>query len=164
MQHDNGHNASKQGGTATATGREPPRVGHPTLGGRIVNRYRVPSPNQEAIRAAFQEKGWPHRIDNPLSPLPDPCRKGTAAFDDQVPQRQPGEPAHPLPRRRQPRRNRVGIRRRPDASHSPHRAKTYQNGVIFCFTPPPPRQIWAGMNDLAAPRSRPRVTPKPPHS
>ena len=45
------------------------------LGGRIVKRYRVPSPNQEAILAAFQEEGWPHHIDDPLSPLPDQCPK-----------------------------------------------------------------------------------------
>jgi hypothetical protein len=37
-----------------------------TLGGRIVKRYRVPSPNQQAILAAFEEEGWPRAIDDPL--------------------------------------------------------------------------------------------------
>jgi len=40
-----------------------------SVGGRIVKRYRVPSPNQEAVLAAFHEEGWPHRIDDPLPPL-----------------------------------------------------------------------------------------------
>ena len=26
----------------------------------------MPSPNQEAVLAAFEEEGWPHRIDDPL--------------------------------------------------------------------------------------------------
>ena len=45
------------------------------LGGEIVKRYRVPSPNQEAILAVFEEEGWPHRIDDPLSPAADQCPK-----------------------------------------------------------------------------------------
>lgn len=39
-----------------------------SVGGRIVKRYRVPSPNQEAVLAAFHEEGWPRRIDDPLPP------------------------------------------------------------------------------------------------
>jgi hypothetical protein len=44
------------------------------LGQRIVKRYRVPSINQEAVLSAFQEEGWPRRIDDPL-----PCRAGLKA-------------------------------------------------------------------------------------
>jgi hypothetical protein len=36
------------------------------VGGCIVKHYRLPSPNQEAILSAFQEEGWPCRIDDPL--------------------------------------------------------------------------------------------------
>lgn len=36
------------------------------LAGRLVKRFRVPSPNQEAVLAAFQEEAWPIRIDDPL--------------------------------------------------------------------------------------------------
>jgi hypothetical protein len=41
------------------------------VGQCVIKEYRVPSPNQEAVLAAFQEEGWPHRIDDPLSPLGD---------------------------------------------------------------------------------------------
>ncbi len=41
---------------------------------RIVKQFRVPSTNQEAVLAAFQEEGWPHRIDDPL-----PYRAGVKA-------------------------------------------------------------------------------------
>jgi len=36
--------------------------------GRLVKRFRVPSPNQERVLSAFQEEGWPARIDDPLPP------------------------------------------------------------------------------------------------
>ena len=41
------------------------------VGQCVIKEYRVPSPNQEAILAAFEEEGWPHRIDDPLSPHGD---------------------------------------------------------------------------------------------
>ena len=41
------------------------------LGADVVKRYKVPSPNQESILAAFQEEGWPSRIDDPLPPCND---------------------------------------------------------------------------------------------
>jgi hypothetical protein len=40
------------------------------LGRAVVKRFKVPAPNQEVILAAFQEEGWPVRIDDPLTPLP----------------------------------------------------------------------------------------------
>lgn len=47
------------------------------VGGVIVKRFKWRASNQEAILAAFQEDGWPARIDDPLSPLPetDPKRR-----------------------------------------------------------------------------------------
>lgn len=39
--------------------------------GLIVKRFKVPAPNQEMILAAFQEEGWPARIDDPLPPHRD---------------------------------------------------------------------------------------------
>jgi len=41
------------------------------IGRWIVKKFKVPSPNQEAILAAFQEEGWPSRIDDPLHPQPE---------------------------------------------------------------------------------------------
>ena len=41
------------------------------VGEMVVKEYRVLSPNQEAVLSAFQEEGWPHYIDDPLSPVPD---------------------------------------------------------------------------------------------
>jgi hypothetical protein len=38
------------------------------VGSLVVKEYRVRSPNQEAVLAAFEEEGWPHYIDDPLSP------------------------------------------------------------------------------------------------
>jgi hypothetical protein len=35
---------------------------------RIVKEFRVRSPNQESVLAAFEEEGWPRYIDDPLSP------------------------------------------------------------------------------------------------
>jgi hypothetical protein len=37
--------------------------------GKMVKWYRVPAENQETILAAFQEEGWPPRIDDPLGRL-----------------------------------------------------------------------------------------------
>ena len=34
--------------------------------GKLVKRYRVPARNQQAILGAFEEDGWPDRIDDPL--------------------------------------------------------------------------------------------------
>lgn len=36
--------------------------------GRIVKRFRWPAVNQEAILNAFEEDGWPERIDDPIPP------------------------------------------------------------------------------------------------
>lgn len=36
------------------------------LGERLVKQYKLPAPNQEAILAAFEEEGWPRRIDDPI--------------------------------------------------------------------------------------------------
>ncbi|MEI8211023.1 MAG: hypothetical protein WCI02_02665 [Planctomycetota bacterium] len=34
--------------------------------GRLIKQYRIPSANQTTILAAFEEDGWPPRIDDPL--------------------------------------------------------------------------------------------------
>jgi hypothetical protein len=36
--------------------------------GAVVKRFRGPAANQEALVAAFEEEGWPLRIDDPLPP------------------------------------------------------------------------------------------------
>ena len=41
------------------------------LGDRVVKRFRAPAPNQERVLAAFEEEGWPVRIDDPLPPVGD---------------------------------------------------------------------------------------------
>jgi hypothetical protein len=35
-------------------------------GGYLVKQFRLPAPNQELILSAFEEDGWPARIDDPL--------------------------------------------------------------------------------------------------
>jgi hypothetical protein len=52
--------------------RQELRFGH-----LIVKQYKVPAANQEMILAAFQEEGWPPRIDDPLPQHPhlDPKRR-----------------------------------------------------------------------------------------
>jgi len=41
------------------------------VNGLIVKQFKVPAPNQEMVLAAFEEDGWPTRIDDPLPPQPD---------------------------------------------------------------------------------------------
>jgi hypothetical protein len=38
------------------------------IGSIVIKRFKVPAANQEAILAAFEEEGWPTRIDDPLPP------------------------------------------------------------------------------------------------
>lgn len=47
------------------------------LGYLVVKRFKVPAPNQVMILAAFQEEGWPSRVDDPLAPRSeiDPKRR-----------------------------------------------------------------------------------------
>ena len=47
------------------------------ISGQLVKQFKLPSPNQETILMAFEEEGWPPRIDDPLpsSPLVDPKRR-----------------------------------------------------------------------------------------
>lgn len=41
------------------------------LGPTLVKQFRLPSPNQETILAAFEEEGWPSSLDDPLPPHPE---------------------------------------------------------------------------------------------
>jgi hypothetical protein len=41
------------------------------VGGQLVKAFKLPSPNQEMILMAFEEEGWPPRIDDPLPPHSD---------------------------------------------------------------------------------------------
>ncbi|MDY0166304.1 MAG: hypothetical protein RBS80_07155 [Thermoguttaceae bacterium] len=47
------------------------------VAGVMVKQFKVPAANQEAILAAFDEEGWPVRVDDPLPPHPeqDPKRR-----------------------------------------------------------------------------------------
>ncbi|MBS0210505.1 MAG: hypothetical protein JSS27_16295 [Planctomycetes bacterium] len=40
------------------------------LGSALIKQFKVPAPNQEMVLAAFEEEGWPVRIDDPLPPQP----------------------------------------------------------------------------------------------
>ena len=41
------------------------------LNATLIKRFKWPATNQEAVLCAFQEEGWPDRIDDPLRPLPE---------------------------------------------------------------------------------------------
>lgn len=41
------------------------------VNGQVVKRFKWPAANQEIVLNAFQEEGWPERIDDPLPPQPD---------------------------------------------------------------------------------------------
>ncbi len=41
------------------------------INGMVVKRFKWTAANQEAVLAAFEEEGWPHRIDDPLPPQPE---------------------------------------------------------------------------------------------
>ena len=45
------------------------------LGDVIVKRFKWPAGNQEQVLQAFQEEGWPAKIDDPLPPHPNICPK-----------------------------------------------------------------------------------------
>jgi hypothetical protein len=38
--------------------------------GQIIKQFKWQAVNQEAVLSAFQEEGWPARIDDPLAPMP----------------------------------------------------------------------------------------------
>jgi hypothetical protein len=42
------------------------------VGGRLVKRFRQPAVLQHAVLSAFQELGWPARMEDPLPPMDDP--------------------------------------------------------------------------------------------
>jgi hypothetical protein len=43
------------------------------FGGQLIKRFRCPAPNQQLILAAFQERAWIDRIDDPLPLSGDVC-------------------------------------------------------------------------------------------
>jgi hypothetical protein len=45
------------------------------IGPVLIKRFTIPSAGQEAILAAFEENGWPARIDDPLPSRDEPSRK-----------------------------------------------------------------------------------------
>jgi hypothetical protein len=45
------------------------------LGDQIVKHFAGPAPNQQAVLSAFQEKGWPPQIHNPIPPAPEQDQK-----------------------------------------------------------------------------------------
>lgn len=45
------------------------------IGSIVIKRFRVPAASQEAVLAAFEEEGWPPRIDDPLPPRSDQSPK-----------------------------------------------------------------------------------------
>jgi hypothetical protein len=66
---DNLHPANDDPSGTTGTALKPcwnSRRRELSLDGRVIKRYRVPAPNQEAILSAFEEEGWPEHIDDPL--------------------------------------------------------------------------------------------------
>ena len=45
------------------------------IGAAVIKRFKIPSAHEETILAAFEELGWPPRIDDPLPPCDDPSGK-----------------------------------------------------------------------------------------
>ena len=45
------------------------------LGNLLVKQFKWPAENQERVLNAFQEEGWPQRIDDPIMPDPKICPK-----------------------------------------------------------------------------------------
>lgn len=45
------------------------------LGDVVIKKFKWPAANQEQILRAFQEEGWPSKIDDPLPPNPKICPK-----------------------------------------------------------------------------------------
>lgn len=51
--------------------------------GQLVKKFRTRAPNQEAILIAFEEEGWPCRIDDPLIPI-DPDQNPKRRLNDTI--------------------------------------------------------------------------------
>ena len=45
------------------------------VGDQVVKQFKWPAENQERVLNAFQDKGWPRRIEDPLLPHPGICPK-----------------------------------------------------------------------------------------
>lgn len=45
------------------------------VGSAVVKRFKIPSPHEETVLAAFEELNWPPRIDDPLPPCDEPSPK-----------------------------------------------------------------------------------------
>jgi hypothetical protein len=52
--------------------------------GQLVKRFQTPAPNQAAVLAAFEEEGWPPRIDDPLPRHPDQDQDPKRRLNDTV--------------------------------------------------------------------------------
>jgi len=48
-----------------------PKLRELRVGDQLVKHFKSPAPNQQVILSAFEEEGWPPRIDDPLPPHPD---------------------------------------------------------------------------------------------
>jgi hypothetical protein len=57
----------KPGPAGVAVPAWDPALRRLTFRGAVVKEFRRPAPSQELILAAFEEEGWPARIDDPLS-------------------------------------------------------------------------------------------------
>ncbi len=72
--------AVPSGAEPSANGLQPkwdPERQELRVGDKVVKQFKVPAANQERILAAFEEDGWPVRIDDPLPPTleQDPKRR-----------------------------------------------------------------------------------------
>jgi len=45
------------------------------IAGKVVKRFKWPAGNQESVLNAFEEEGWPDRIDDPICQHPEICAK-----------------------------------------------------------------------------------------
>ncbi len=55
-----------------------------SLGGQLIKRLRSAAPNQRIIFAAFEEEGWPPRIDDPLSKAPEQSQAPNRRLNDTI--------------------------------------------------------------------------------
>jgi hypothetical protein len=78
------------------------------LGNTVVKRFKVPAVNQQLVLSAFEEEGWPVRIDDPLPPPTRARSQAAPSRYDHLVEPQPEEPVDPISGGRLRTRNPLG--------------------------------------------------------
>ena len=72
---ESGHAIQKQASTSSLQPLWDREARELRVGNVVIKRFKWPAENQERVLDAFEAKGWPPRIENPLDQHPSICPK-----------------------------------------------------------------------------------------